>query len=105
MKRIEKYALLSDAENIRLYRLGDEEGELAWRALFNKYHLKMLHYATVIVGTYLADDVMQDTWEALIRELRDGSYKEEQLFHKYIKSIVLRRSLVTLKEERRFGMT
>ncbi len=101
--RLEKYEPLSDAENIKLYQQGEEP---AGEALYNKYQVGMLHYATVFVGPYLGQDVMQDTWEAVLRGLgKDGSYREEQLFNKYIKSIVLRQALVTLKEERRFGMT
>jgi len=61
----------------------------------------MLLYASAIVGPWLAQDVMQDSWEALLKGLADGSYKEGQHFDRYIRSIVKRRALVTWKEERR----
>ena len=91
---------LNDAQLVHEYRNGNSP---AWEALFNRYQPNMLRYVASIAGNDLAHDVMQDTWVVVITSILNGSYKEEQRFSKWIKTIAYKQAVEAWREEHKFG--
>lgn len=85
-----------DTDLVVRLRQGDND---AFHQLVNQYHSKLLAVARAIVGEAFADEVVQDSWEAVIKSIHQFEGRSTLLT--WLTQIVSNRAKSRLKRESR----
>ncbi len=91
---------LSDSELVSLYQNGNEE---AFEELVNRYKARIFTSIYLIVkDSYLAEDILQETFIKAIRTFKRGKYNEEGKFLPWIMRIAHNLAVDHFRKSKRF---
>src|ERR1022692_2532623 len=98
----EDFKQLSDAQLVKLFQEGDFA---AIDVLVERYAPILLPFITKVLhnNTEDAKDVLQDTWVLVFLRINRGSYREENCFGKWIKTLAYHAAMDFHKRKNTFN--
>ena len=90
---------LSDKELVALYQNGDEN---AFEELVKRYKNSLFSMILLVTkDTYIAEDLLQETFIKVIHTIRAGKYKEKERFHYWIQRVAYNLAIDYFRKQRR----
>lgn len=90
---------LSDKELVSLYRKGDDS---AFEELVTRYKNALFSMILLVAkDTYVAEDLLQETFIKVIHNIRTGKYKEKERFQYWIQRIGYNLAVDYFRKQRR----
>jgi len=98
-----RYKMIDDSSLVNLYKEGDEK---AFEELVNRHKSKIYTAILLIVkDTYLAEDLMQETFIKAINTMRSGKYNEQGKFLPWIVRIAHNLAIDFFRRDKRYPTT
>ena len=90
---------LSDKELVSLYKNGDES---AFKELVKRYKNSLFSMILLVTkDTYIAEDLLQETFIKVVQTIRAGKYKEKERFHYWIQRVGYNLAIDYFRKQRR----
>ncbi len=98
-----RYKMIDDSSLVNFYKEGDEK---AFEELVNRHKNKIYTAILLIVkDTYLAEDLMQETFIKAINTMRSGKYNEQGKFLPWIVRIAHNLAIDFFRRDKRYPTT